>query len=294
MNSVLITGANGQLGMALRAGSECFEGFKLYFTDIDTLDILDKPAVESYIKSSGIDTVVNCAAYTAVDKAEDDAERCIRINCDAVRNIGEVAASLGVRVIHVSTDYVFDGKGARPYREEDATNPVSVYGKSKLAGEQALTAACPDAVIIRTAWLYSETGANFMKTMLRLGMERDRVGVVADQQGTPTYAGDLADAILKVLASGAFVPGIYHYTDEGVCTWYDFAVRIFEIAGLKCSVDPLATAGYPTRAVRPAYSVLDKTKIRDTYGVITPPWEESLRKCLQHHIMIKQQENVFI
>ena len=282
MNSVLITGANGQLGMALRTVSECFEGFKLYFTDVDTLDISDQSAVESYIKSSGIGAVVNCAAYTAVDKAEDDVELCMRINCDAVRNIGEVAASLGVKVIHISTDYVFDGKGTRPYREDDTTNPSSVYGKSKLAGEQALRAVCPDAVIIRTAWLYSETGANFVKTMLRLGAERDRIGVVADQQGTPTYAGDLAGAIMKILVSDQFVPGIYHYTDEGVCTWYDFAVRIVEIAGLKCHVDPLTTAEYPTRAVRPAYSVLDKTKIKDTYRVIIPSWEESLSKCLRH------------
>jgi dTDP-4-dehydrorhamnose reductase len=293
-SSVLVTGANGQLGMALRTGSGNFEGIKLYFTDVDTLDILDKPAVESYIRSCGIDTVVNCAAYTAVDRAEDDAERCMRINCDAVRNIGEVAVSSGAKVIHISTDYVFDGKGARPYREDDAANPRSVYGKSKLAGEQALMAACPDAVIIRTAWLYSETGANFMKTMLRLGTERDGVSVVADQQGTPTYAGDLADVILKILASGTFVPGIYHYTDEGACTWYDFAVRIFEIAGLKCRVNPLASSGYPVRAVRPAYSILDKTKIKDVYGVVIPSWEESLGKCLRHYLTVKQEENVFI
>ncbi|MDR0393701.1 MAG: dTDP-4-dehydrorhamnose reductase [Tannerella sp.] len=282
MNSVLVTGANGQLGHALRTISGHFESFRLHFTDVDTLDISDKPAVAAYVKSFGIGAIINCAAYTAVDKAEDDAELCMRINCDAVRNIGEVAASSGARVIHVSTDYVFDGQGVRPYREDDAPNPSSVYGRSKLAGEQALMSACPDAVIIRTAWLYSETGANFVKTMLRLGTERGAVNVVADQQGTPTYAADLADTILKVLDAGKFVPGIYHYTDEGVCTWYDFAVGIFDLAGLDCRVNPLTTAGYPTRAVRPAYSVLDKTKIKETYGVTIPLWRESLGRCLQN------------
>jgi dTDP-4-dehydrorhamnose reductase len=204
----------------------------------------------------------------------------MRVNCDAVRNIGEAAAAAGARVIHVSTDYVFDGKNTRPYREDDAVNPSSAYGRSKLAGERALLAACRDSVIIRTAWLYSETGANFVKTMLRLGAERDAVSVVADQQGTPTYAADLADAVMAVATSGKFVPGIYHYSDEGVCTWYDFAVKIFELAGIACRVNPLTTAEYPVRAMRPAYSVLDKTKIRETYGVATPGWEDSLRKCL--------------
>jgi dTDP-4-dehydrorhamnose reductase len=256
----------------------------LHFTDVDTLDILDKQAVASYIKSFDIDAAVNCAAYTAVDRAEDDAELCMCINRDAVRNIGEVVTSSGIRMIHVSTDYVFDGRATRPYREDDASHPLSVYGQSKLAGEQALTATCPDAVIIRTAWLYSETGTNFVKTMLRLGTERRpaEVHVVADQQGTPTYAGDLAEVILHILMSGKFVPGIYHYTNEGVCTWYDFAVRIFETAGLECRVNPLPTSGYPTRAPRPAYSVLDKTKIKQTYGLTIPPWEESLTGCLRY------------
>jgi dTDP-4-dehydrorhamnose reductase len=282
MNSVLVTGANGQLGTALRAISGNFERLRMYFTDVDTLDISDRSSVASYMKTFGIDAVVNCAAYTAVDKAEEDAGRCMRINRDAVRNIGEVAASSGAKVIHVSTDYVFDGKGKRPYREDDAPNPLSVYGKSKLAGEQALMAVCPEAAIIRTAWLYSATGANFVKTMLRLGTGRATVNVVADQQGAPTYAGDLADAIMKVVVSERFVPGIFHYTNEGVCTWYDFAVRIFDIAGLECRVNPLTTAEYPARALRPAYSVLDNTKIKETYGATAPPWERSLGKCLHN------------
>lgn len=280
MESILVTGSKGQLGCALQSISGRFAGFKLHFTDVDTLDILDRSSVGSVIESLRAGVIVNCAAYTAVDRAEDDADRCMRVNCEAVRNIGEAAASTGAKVIHVSTDYVFDGKGTRPYREEDATNPSSVYGQSKLAGEQALLSTCHDAVIIRTAWLYSETGSNFVQTMLRLGAARDAVSVVADQQGTPTYATDLADAVMTVATSGNFVPGIYHYSNEGICTWYDFAVKIFELTGMTCRVHPLTTAGYPARAVRPAYSVLDKAKIRRTYGVLTPGWEDSLEKCL--------------
>ncbi|MDR0698607.1 MAG: dTDP-4-dehydrorhamnose reductase [Tannerella sp.] len=280
MESILVTGSKGQLGTALYNISGCFAGFKMYFADVDTLDILNKSSVESVIESRRIGVVINCAAYTAVDKAEDDADMCMRVNCEAVRNIGEVAASTGAKVIHVSTDYVFDGENTRPYREDDAENPLSVYGKSKLAGEQALLSVCHDAVIIRTAWLYSETGNNFVKTMLRLGAERDAVNVVADQQGAPTYAADLADAIKTIVMSGKFVPGIYHYSDEGLCTWYDFAVKIFELTGMACRVNPIPATGYPVRAARPTYSVLDKTKIRETYGVITPEWEDSLKNCL--------------
>jgi dTDP-4-dehydrorhamnose reductase len=282
MKSILVTGSNGQLGTALHNISGRFAGFKFHFTDIDTLDMLDRPAVGEAVESLRIDAVINCAAYTAVDRAEDDADACMRVNRDAVRNIGEAAASAGARVIHVSTDYVFDGKNTRPYREDDATNPSSVYGKSKLAGEQALLSACPGAVIIRTAWLYSETGNNFVRTMLRLGAERDAVNVVADQRGAPTYAADLAGAIMTVVTSGQFVPGIYHYSNEGICTWYDFAVKIFEHAGVKCRVHPVTTSEYPTRAARPAYSVLDKAKIRETWGVATPEWEDSLKKCLHN------------
>ncbi|MDR2774439.1 MAG: dTDP-4-dehydrorhamnose reductase [Tannerella sp.] len=280
MESILVTGSKGQLGTALYNISGSFAGFKLHFADVDTLDILDKSSVGSVIESLRIGVVVNCAAYTAVDRAEDDADTCMQVNCEAVRNIGEIAASTGAKVIHVSTDYVFDGKNTCPYREDDAVNPLSVYGKSKLAGERALLSVCRDAVIVRTAWLYSETGNNFVKTMLRLGAERDAVNVVADQQGSPTYAADLAEAIRTVVMSGKFVPGIYHYSGEGRCTWYDFAVKIFELTGMVCRVNPVTTAEYPVRAVRPAYSVFDKTKIRETYGVITPGWEDSLKKCL--------------
>jgi len=281
MESILVTGANGQLGRALQKCTEGMDGFTFYFTDVDTLDICNKVQVDDFIRSHGVGTIINCAAYTAVDRAEDDAEACARINHDAVRLLGEAATLAGARVIHISTDYVFDGCGDRPYRETDPTNPVSVYGKTKLSGEQALLAACKNAIIIRTAWLYAETGANFVKTMLRLGRERDQLGVVADQHGTPTYAGDLADVIKTILTAPDFIPGIYHYTNDGTCTWYEFAKKIFELSGIPCIVHPLVTSDYPTRAVRPAYSVLDKTKIKNTFALQIPTWEESLAKCLK-------------
>ena len=281
MKSILVTGANGQLGVALRNISDSYAGFEFFYTDIDTLDICDKELTDAFVKLIHPDVIINCAAYTAVDKAEDDILLCLRINRNALFNIGEAAVSVGAKVIHISTDYVFDGCETRPYLEDDATNPTSVYGLSKLAGEQALMSECSDYVIIRTAWLYSEIGSNFVKTMLRLGAERDTLGVVADQQGTPTYAGDLAEAIMKVLMAEQFVPGIYHYTNEGVCTWYDFAVKIFELTGIQCVVKPLTTAGYPTRAKRPAYSVLDKSKIKSIYGIKIPEWENGLERCLK-------------
>ena len=282
MNSVLVTGAYGQLGVALQKITKGMDGFTFYFTDIDTLDICDRMQVGNFFRKHDIGMVVNCAAYTAVDRAEDEPEVCARINCDGVRTIGEIAASMGAGVIHVSTDYVFDGQGDRPYCETDATCPVSVYGTAKLAGEQALTAACEKSVILRTAWLYSATGTNFVKTMLRLATERDEVSVVADQYGTPTCADDLAAAIKTILTADRFVPGIYHYSNEGACTWYQFALKIMELAGMKCRVIPLATADYPTRARRPTYSILDKTKIKETFALQIPAWEESLAGCLQH------------
>ena len=281
MKSVLVTGANGQLGTTLRKVLDGTTGLTVYYTDVDTLDISNRRQLEDNARANNINIIVNCAAYTAVDRAEEDAETCMRINRDAVGALGAFAASAGIKVIHISTDYVFDGRGNRPYCETDTTNPLSVYGVSKLAGEQALVEACRDSVILRTSWLYSENGTNFVKTMLRLGKERDAIGVVADQHGTPTYAGDLAEAIKTILMTDHFKPGIYHYSNEGVCTWFEFAVKIFELAGIGCKVKPLTTAEYPTRAIRPAYSVLDKTKIKDTFSMPIPFWEESLKKCQQ-------------
>ena len=279
--NILVTGANGQLGRSLQKISSRYGESMFYFTDIDTLNICEKQQLADFIYSNDFSYILNCAAYTAVDKAEDDRENCMRINRDAVQIIGEVAASKGVKVVHISTDYVFDGTATRPYREEDKTNPQSFYGQSKLEGEITLQQVCPDAVIIRTSWLYSEYGANFVKTMLRLGNEQTALKVVCDQTGSPTYAEDLAAAMMAMVEHNPFVPGIYHFANEGVCSWYDFAVKIMDLAGLNCRVYPIQTQEYPTRAIRPAYSVLDKEKIKSVYNLSIPRWEESLEKCLK-------------
>lgn len=284
MKTILVTGANGQLGNSIRLLAKHYPQYNFLFTDVDTLDITDPQAVGKAIKDNQVDYVVNCAAYTAVDKAEDDEELCRRLNSYAVGVLGKAAHEAGAKMVHVSTDYVFSGTGCLPYKETDETRPVSVYGRTKLAGEQILQEVCPEAVIIRTAWLYSEFGSNFVKTVLRLGKERDELRFVFDQIGTPTYAGDLAAAILAILDAGekgTFVPGIYHFSNEGVCSWYDFTVKILEIAGIACRVFPIETEEYPTRAVRPPYSVLNKKKIKETYGVTVPHWEESLRVCME-------------
>lgn len=284
MKTILVTGANGQLGNSIRLLAKHYPQYNFLFTDVDTLDITDPQAVGKAIKDNQVDYVVNCAAYTAVDKAEDDEELCRRLNSYAVGVLGKAAHEAGAKMVHVSTDYVFSGTSYLPYKETDETRPVSAYGRTKLAGEQILQEVCPEAVIIRTAWLYSEFGSNFVKTVLRLGKERDELRFVFDQIGTPTYAGDLAAAVMAVVAAdekGAYVPGIYHYSNEGVCSWYDFTVKILEIAGIACRVFPIETEEYPTRAVRPPYSVLNKKKIKETYGVTVPHWEESLRVCME-------------
>lgn len=284
MKTILVTGANGQLGNSIRLLAKHYPQYNFLFTDVDTLDITDPQAVGKAIKDNQVDYVVNCAAYTAVDKAEDDEELCRRLNSYAVGVLGKAAHEAGAKMVHVSTDYVFSGTSYLPYKETDETRPVSAYGRTKLAGEQILQEVCPEAVIIRTAWLYSEFGSNFVKTVLRLGKERDELRFVFDQIGTPTYAGDLAAAVMAVVTAdekGAYVPGIYHYSNEGVCSWYDFTVKILEIAGIACRVFPIETEEYPTRAVRPPYSVLNKKKIKETYGVTVPHWEESLRVCME-------------
>lgn len=283
MKTVLVTGANGQLGSSLRVLSRQYLSYTFLFTDVDELDICNREAVNAYVKEHRVDYILNCAAYTAVDAAEDNEALCRQINCEAVRNLGEAASETGARVIHISTDYVFDGTGHRPYAESDAPCPVSVYGQTKLAGEQALAEVCPDSVVIRTAWLYSEYGRNFVKTMLRLGKEKEEISVVFDQVGTPTHAGDLAKAVWAVVEAaeeGKFQPGIYHFSDEGVCSWYDFTIKIFQLAGLDCRVKPIESKDFPSRAVRPPYSVLNKGKIKVTYALTIPHWEESLRGCL--------------
>lgn len=269
----LITGSNGQLGTEL---SKLLP--EAILTDVNDLDITDEEAVKNYVKKNNINTIINCAAYTAVDKAEDDEQVATKINVDGPRNL----ALSGASVVHISTDYVFDGSAHKPYQPEDKANPVSVYGRTKLAGETEVLKYAQKAVIIRTAWLYSSYGNNFVKTMLRLGKEKESLNVVADQIGSPTYAADLAAAIVKILPQMSLEnKGIYHFTNEGVCSWYDFAHKIMELAGLDCKVNPIPSSAYPTKANRPFYSVLDKNKIKNTFNIEIEHWEDSLKKCLK-------------
>lgn len=251
-----------------------------FFTDVAELDICDGQAVMDFVKANGIDTIVNCAAYTAVDNAEDNVELCTKLNADAVGYLAEAAEANGAEFIQISTDYVFDGTAHLPYQETEPTCPNSVYGNTKLAGEQKALSLCSRSMVIRTAWLYSTFGNNFVKTMIRLGKERDSLGVIFDQIGTPTYARDLARAIYAVIRQGV-VPGVYHFSNEGVCSWYDFTKAIHRMAGITtCHVRPLHTSEYPTKAKRPHYSVLDKTKIKETYHIEIPYWMDSLQSCI--------------
>ena len=280
--NILITGANGQLGNEMRVLSAEHPAHTYFFTDVQELDICDAEGVKTYVKDHGIDVIVNCAAYTAVDKAEDNAELCDRLNHLAPGYLAEAAEACGAALIQISTDYVFDGTAYIPYTEDTPTCPNSVYGRTKLAGEQLAMDKCSRTMIIRTAWLYSTFGNNFVKTMLRLGRERESLGVVFDQIGTPTYAADLAQAIFAAIEQG-IKPGVYHFSDEGVCSWYDFTLAIHRLAGITtCRVNPLHTDEYPAKASRPHYSVLDKTKIKQTYGIESPHWETSLNTCIQN------------
>lgn len=277
----LITGANGQLGTELHEILEReFPGQTLY-TDVQELDLTNAKAVDSYVANNEITHIVNCAAYTAVDRAEEEKMLCAAVNTDAVKNLAMAADANGAKIIHISTDYVFDGTNHRPYRESDKVNPISQYGTTKRKGETLLLALAPQAIIIRTAWLYSAHGKNFVKTMLRLADSQPEIKVVCDQIGTPTFARDLARAVVKVLRSHQWVPGIYHFTDEGAASWYDFAKAIFRIAGKDVKVTPIPTEDYPTPASRPSYSILDRTRIKATYGIEIPHWEEALADCLR-------------
>lgn len=280
MKTILVTGSHGQLGNEIQKIANRFSVFQYIYTDIDELDITDKNALENFVVENKVHFLINCAAYTNVDKAEDEIDLCYKINAEAVKNIGEIAEKQHLKVVHISTDYVFDGKNYQPYQEEDSPSPVSIYGKSKLAGEEALLRSCQQAMIIRTSWLYSSFGNNFVKKMQSLGKERKELKVVFDQIGTPTYAADLAKTISTILQQNVFQPGIYHFSNEGVCSWYDFAKAIFRIKNMECSVQPIETKDYPTKAQRPFYSVLNKAKIKNTFNICIPHWEESLEKCL--------------
>jgi len=280
MPKVLVTGSKGQLGSELR---DLVSDENFYFTDRDTLNIADKSTIENFCKEHSIDTIINCAAYTAVDKAEEDVENADRINHLAVKYLAEVAKENGIKLVHVSTDYVFDGENFRPYVESDVTHPNGVYGSTKLAGEEAMKAINPkDSIIIRTSWVYSSFGANFVKTMLRLGKERDTLGVIFDQVGTPTYARDLAKAILDILPKiKSEKVEIYNYSNEGVLSWYDFAKEIMKMAKIECKVNPIETKAYPTPAKRPHYSLLNKAKIKETFTIEIPYWKDGLDACLR-------------
>lgn len=277
---ILVTGANGQLGRSMRKISGDYPQHEFLFTDMPEMDITEKAGIEAFVRENGVQAIVNCAAYTAVDRAETEIELADKINVLGTKVLGEVAKTFSIPLIHISTDYVFCGEGCHPLKETDATAPTGVYGRTKLEGEKALESTGCDAAIIRTAWLYSEFGGNFVKTMLRLASERDLLNVVYDQVGSPTYATDLARALMMVLNNGVQGLSIYHFSNEGAISWYDFAKAIFEESGDKISVSPIESDKYPSPTKRPAYSVLSKEKIKAA-GVDVPYWKDSLKECIR-------------
>lgn len=295
MLNILVAGSNGQLGSEIKelVGSTTsvvpgeakatLPNTKFYFTDKKELDISNIGDVRKYIIENNIDTIINCAAYTAVDKAEDEKELANKINHLAVKKLAMLSNEFGLKLIHISTDYVFDGTNFKPYSEDDTTNPQSVYGKTKLDGEKAiLESSLKNSIIIRTSWVYSSYGANFVKTMLRLGKEKDELGVIFDQVGTPTYAKDLAKTILEIIPKiDNHKVKIYNYSNEGVVSWYDFAKEIMRMAKLACKVNPIETKDYPTPAKRPHYSLLNKSKIKSTFDIQIPYWKDGLDDCLK-------------
>lgn len=278
--NILITGCNGQLGNELQLLEKNYSEHTFFNTDVHELDITNAEAIDKFVSSNNIDIIINCAAYTAVDKAESNKELCQVLNAEAPAYLAKAISKRNGWMIQVSTDYVFDGTKNTPYVETDGPCPNSVYGSTKLDGEKAVEQACKNTMIIRTAWLYSSFGNNFVKTMMRLGKEKDELNVIFDQIGTPTYARDLAIAIMTAVEKG-IVPGIYHFSNEGVISWYDFTKAIHRLSGISsCHVRPIHTEEYPTAATRPHYSVLDKTKIKKTYGIEIPYWEDSLAECI--------------
>ena len=283
---IIVTGSKGQLGQSIQELSSDYPNLSFVFTDVEELDICDPAQVDTFFATEKPSFVVNCAAYTAVDKAEKEEMLAKKINHYAVANLANACKKSEAKLLHISTDYLFDGNKSTPYHERDIVRPQSVYGISKLEGETAILRAEIKSIIIRTSWLYSTYGTNFVKTMLRLGKEKDELGIVSDQVGTPTYAGDLAKVLLDIIQmtssdSKRFVSGIYHYSNEGVASWYDFTKAIFEYhPDINCKVNPIDTAAYPTPATRPAYSVLNKSKIKATFGIKIPYWRDSLKSCL--------------
>jgi dTDP-4-dehydrorhamnose reductase len=279
---ILVTGSNGQLGNELRALAHAYPAFQFIFTDLAELDITREVDIEGVVRAEKTDVIINCAAYTAVDKAEQEDNLAFLINATAVGNLARVAAKHNALLVHISTDYVFDGNGFKPYMEDDPTNPVSLYAKSKHAGEQQVQSYANRALIVRTSWLYSEFGTNFVKTMMKNGKDRRQMNVVFDQSGTPTYARDLAKTILDILQQQPVFDGVevFHFSNEGVTSWYDFAKAIFEFTGIDCKINPIETKDYPLPAVRPFYSVLNKAKIKQRFHIEIPYWRDSLRECI--------------
>lgn len=285
MAVILVTGSSGQLGSELKVTSKNYFGYEFIFTDLDKLDITNENAVKNFINLNHPDWIINCAAYNLVDKAESESENAVLVNGIAVKNLAESIKGTESKLIHISTDYVFDGNSNRPYNEDSATNPQSAYGRSKLEGER-YALLHNGTMIIRTSWLYSSFGNNFVKTIIKHGKEKESLNVVFDQVGTPTYAADLADTILLIISKVirnqiAFNAGIYHYSNEGVCSWYDFATEIILESGLKCKVNPILSKDFPSNAKRPFYSALDKSKIKENYGIEIPHWRSRLNKCMK-------------
>jgi dTDP-4-dehydrorhamnose reductase len=279
---ILITGGDGQLGNALKKFSGDYKGHVFTFIDVYDLDLTDSSGVNGYLTEHKPDILINCAAYTAVDKAESEPEKAMAVNATAPGELAKICAKTGIRLIHISTDYVFDGKSFIPYKETDPVNPVSVYSKSKLDGETRILQENVKGVIIRTSWLYSEYGQNFVKTILKKGKELGKLKVVYDQVGGPTYAGDLARTILYILPEVVTTNtmDIYHYADEGVISWYDFAHAIIEISGINCILEPIESKDFPSPAARPAYSVFNKARIKQQFGITIPYWRTSLKECI--------------
>jgi dTDP-4-dehydrorhamnose reductase len=281
---ILVTGANGQLGNEIKLISRKHSDIHFYFTDVDELDITQITHVENFLKENPVDIIINCAAYNAVDKAEEDEESAFMINSIAVKYISQLALKKKIFFIHVSTDYVFDGIKNMPYTESDIVNPLSVYARSKQEGESQIQSTLKRGIIIRTSWLYSEYGNNFVKTIIKFAKDRDALNVVCDQVGTPTYAKDLAEVIFKLIPRTNKIREveIYHYSNEGVASWYDFAKTIVEISGINCQINPVETKNFPLPAHRPFFSILNKSKIKKFLGIDIPYWRESLKDCLQN------------
>jgi len=279
-NHIVVTGANGQVGQSIKLLSDLYPDVKFSFLTKDDLSISDKEALNSFFQSQKPTVLINCAAYTAVDKAETEQELALSVNSTAVETLAGICKEFNTKFVHISTDYVFDGNASIPYKESDPTNPVNYYGFTKLQGENLAIAANPETIIVRTSWVYAPHGKNFVKTMLKLMQDRTELNVVGDQFGSPTYAPDLAEALLKIALSTTFVPGIYHFSNDGIISWFDFATAIAEIAHSSCKVNAITTAQYPTPAKRPSYSGLNKNKIQANYSIQLKPWRDSLQDCI--------------